>query len=252
MARLTTCIYDYIIIILQVWRMAGCGWLASTLFSLPMFFVFHRTYSVDKGIYLCENIFRGKPDIHRQAFLTYIAIIVFLIPLIILLICYIRIFLKIAQKAAESKNSKRQSIKPGKVHLQSTPSSSLPRAKIKTLKMTLVIVAVYIMCGLPYFVCEMIMSYGNADIIGNNLYSILGSLAVANSIANPYVFLLFNANWKCVKSIKLCPFNATETDTRRFMYSSASTRSECTNTEFIRTYSKGAHSDSVEMTNLTN
>ena len=42
----------------------------------------------------------------------------FLIPLVVLIVCYTRIFLKIAQKASENKNNqlnKRQSFKPGKV-----------------------------------------------------------------------------------------------------------------------------------------
>ena len=54
-----------------------------------------------------------------------------------------------------------QVIKPGKVHLQSTPSSSLPKAKIKTLKMTCVIVSVFLICGLPYFILEMIYNFGD-------------------------------------------------------------------------------------------
>lgn len=87
------------------------------------------------------------------------------------------------------------------VHLQSTPSSSLPKAKIKTLKMTVVMVVAFILCGMPYPILEMIYSFGDHRIVSPELAGILGSMAVANSAANPYVFLLFNANLSCLRSI---------------------------------------------------
>ncbi|ESO94581.1 hypothetical protein LOTGIDRAFT_118408 [Lottia gigantea] len=230
-----------------VWLLSLCGWGIAAVASIPLFFVFHVRYHPVKQIMVCENTFRGKPMIHRQAFLTYVAIVSFILPLIILIICYIRIFLKIAQKAAESKNSKRQSFKPGKIHLTSTANTSLPKAKIKTLKMTVVIVAAYIICALPYFVAEMIMSFGDFHIISGALYGILGSMAAANSAANPFVFLLFNANWQCIRGLKLCP-SQNNTGKRSFVYSSASTRSEYS-TVYIRS-PPFISTDSYELTTV--
>ena len=189
--------------------------------------------------------------------MTYINTIIAVIPLIILIVCYVRIFLKIAQKANEGKNSKKQSIKPGKVHLQSTPSSSLPKAKIKTLKMTIIIVLAFIICGLPYPIVEMIFSYGNHALIPREVYAVLGSMAVANSAINPYVFLLFNANVKCLSRIFKCC--GKKKSRKRYFDSTASTRSEftCTmNTDLSRmdskvsTYAPGP--DVVEMSALHN
>ena len=173
--------------------MSGLAWLLAVLASLPMFHVFHLK-SI-KGVKKCENIFRTKPIFHRQAFLTYISIMVFVLPFTIISVCYVRIFLKIQEKVGESTKdgSRRQAPKAGKVRLQSTQSNTLPKAKIKTLKMTFVIVLVYIMCGIPYFIGEMIMSYGVHCMMSQLVYGIIGGLAAANSAANPYVFLLFNA-----------------------------------------------------------
>jgi hypothetical protein len=206
--------------ILQVWKMSGCAWAVAVIASLPMFYVFRLVE--ENGQSRCENIFRTTPVSHRQAFLTYIAIIVFLVPFIILIFCYTRIFLKIAQKAREGKTS-RQTIKPGKIHLQSTPSSTLPKAKIKTLKMTFVIVVVYAVCCLPYFIAEMIMSYGDHCVMSPLVYGLLGAIAAANSTANPYVFLLFNTNCKA-SDLKRCTSDATGTQ-RTCVYSTTSTRS---------------------------
>ncbi|XP_067664739.1 vasopressin V1a receptor-like [Haliotis asinina] len=231
----------------KVWMMTGWGWGAAAVLSVPIMFVFHLKFDERTNMMKCENVFRGMPMWHRQAFLTYAAVVVFLLPLIILVVCYVRIFTKIAQKASENKTSRRQSFKPGKIHLTSTGNTSLPKAKIKTLKMTVVIVAVYIICGLPYFVAEMIMSYGNFKILGDTLYGILGGIAAANSCANPFVFLLFNANWQCVRGLKLCPMQ-TEATKRSFMYSTASTRSE-----YSTSYARGTPitaSDTYEMSTV--
>ncbi|GAB1606665.1 arg8-vasotocin receptor-like [Argonauta hians] len=185
---------------MAIWKMAGLGWIIAALTSIPVLFVFRLVER--NGENRCENTFRNKPKFHRQMFLTYVAFVVFFIPLVLLIVFYARIVMKIARKATENQSCNLTSNgKPGKVHLQSTKSSSLPKAKIKTLKMTLVIVFMYIVCWTPYFTAEMIMSYGNHEIISPTLFSILGGIAPINSAANPYIFLLFSINYKTLN----CP-----------------------------------------------
>ena len=233
--------------------MAGMGWAIAALSSVPMFFVFRLVER--NGSERCENNFRDKPLLHRQMFLTYIAVIVFFIPLIMLIICYARIFLKISQKASENVSSNRMSsIKPGKVHLQSTKSSSLPKAKIKTLKMTVVIVAIYIACGLPYFTAELIMSYGDHKIISPTLYSVLGAVAPANSAANPYVFLMFSINFKTLHCPKWRRVVYTDTDATCTRYVSATSKTDmASNAVYQKSFNaKDSHSNKVEMSTLVN
>ena len=197
--------------------MAGVGWLLAVVCSLPMFGVFHLNEV--KGKTMCENIFRDKPESHRQAWITYICLVVFFIPFVILVFCYTRIFLKIAQKAQENTTKKRMSFGKGKVHLQSTQSTSLPRAKIKTLKLTFTILILFIVCSLPYFIVEIILSYGDHCIISRKLYGLLGGMAACNSAVNPYVFLFFNANCTWLKDLKERTFKA---KVPRYMYSATS------------------------------
>ena len=85
------------------------------------------------------------------------------------------------------------------IQLNCTPSSYLPRAKSKTLKMTVVIIIVFIACGLPYHLLEMIYSFGDHTHVGAVPAAIMGAMAVANSAANPYIVLMFNACfYKCM------------------------------------------------------
>lgn len=179
----------------QVWKLAGSGWALSAILSLPVLGVFHT--NTINGKTMCEGIFRSLPLLHRQIWMTWVTFIVFVVPLVVLVVCYTRIFMKISRKA--NRNSVKY--KPGKVCLQSTHSNSLPKAKLKTLKMTFVIVLTFIITSAPYFVIEMIMSYGDFCIISKKVYGILGGMAACNSATNPYVFLVFNVKMSWLKDL---------------------------------------------------
>lgn len=209
--------------------MTLCGWVAAAVCSTPQFIIFHVNYVTAKGQFqnmtVCESIFRLHGIGLRQAYLTYVSVVVFYIPFIIIITCYIRIFLKIAGKVSEVKNApKQQAGRPGKVLLQSSQSSSLSRAKIKILKMTVVIISIFAVCGLPYHILEMWYSYGDHTKVPGVLASILGGMAVANSAVNPYVFLAFNASKNCITG--LCPFVKLPRDPRSVYDSGMSGRSD--------------------------
>lgn len=187
--------------------MAAIGYGAAALLSLPQVGVFRQNHVTSTGIFfnktVCESIFRDLPDWHRKLYLVFISIVVFYLPIVIIAFCYVRIYLKVSQKtadglaastqpAAPATASKKASRRPGKVLLQSTRSSSLPKAKTKILKMTVVIVSTFVVFGLPYHFLEMVVSFGHHSLVGPTSMAVFGAMAVANSAVNPYVFLLFN------------------------------------------------------------
>ncbi|GFN75270.1 orphan G-protein coupled receptor 27 [Plakobranchus ocellatus] len=233
--------------------MVSVGWGVAGLCSAPLLYVFHVRYDDVRNVTLCENIFRNKPKSHRQAFLTYAALVNFLIPLIILGVCYVRIFLKIARKASDSRTTKRQSFKPGKIHLTSnTTSATLHSAKIKTLRMTFVIVTCFIVCGAPYFFAEMMLSYGNFKNLSSAVYGVLGGIAVANSALNPYIFLLFSVNMQCLRNLKLCPVQ-TGPNGRNLMYNGSVRSREYSSAAYSRTpVTAMSTTDAFEMTSSNN
>jgi len=209
--------------------MTSLGWGAAGLLSLPQLVVFGQNYVTAEGPFqnktVCESIFRSRPMSHRQAYLTFIGLVVFYVPLVIIMVLYIRIFMKISQKTAEATAAScqaetsltklnlssaemkcgkvsRSKARPKKVHLQiSTMSRSLPRAKVKTFSLTLVIVSSFIVSSLPYHVYELILSFGDHTIVSGAAAAFMGALAIANSVTNPYVFLAFNVNIACVRKI---------------------------------------------------
>ncbi len=66
--------------------------------------------------------------------------------------------------------------------------------------MTVVIVSVFLLCGLPYHILELLLNFWSED-LPPVVTAIMGALPVANSVINPYIFLLFNMNYICVKRL---------------------------------------------------
>lgn len=199
-------------------KMASIGYGAAALLSLPQLGVFRQNFVTTEGMFynktVCEAIFRDAPPSHRQAYLVFVGIAVFYVPVVAIAFCYVRIYMKLSQKTADTRapaaaaaashaDASRSVGRPGgKVFLQSTRSSSLPKAKAKILKMTIVIVVTFVLFGLPYHVLEMFLSFGYHSLVGSAFMSVVGAMAVANSAVNPYVFLLFCGADDCLRCLK--------------------------------------------------
>ncbi|XP_034231867.1 neuropeptide S receptor-like [Thrips palmi] len=72
----------------------------------------------------------------------------------------------------------------------------IPRAKVKTVKMTLVIVFVFVLCWSPYFVLNLLQVYDHIPRTQSNIAvaSFVQSLAPLNSAANPLIYCLFSTH----------------------------------------------------------
>ncbi|XP_052129127.1 alpha-2A adrenergic receptor-like [Frankliniella occidentalis] len=83
----------------------------------------------------------------------------------------------------------------------------IPRAKIKTVKMTLVIVFVFVLCWSPYFVLNLLQVYDGIPRTQTNIAvaSFVQSLAPLNSAANPLIYCLFSTHI-CRTLRKVPPF----------------------------------------------
>ncbi|CAH1395694.1 unnamed protein product [Nezara viridula] len=70
----------------------------------------------------------------------------------------------------------------------------IPKAKVKTVKMTFVIVFVFIVCWSPYIVFDLLQVYGYVPKTQTNIAvaTFIQSLAPLNSAANPLIYCLFS------------------------------------------------------------
>uniref|UniRef100_A0A8C2TTI8 Arginine vasopressin receptor 1B n=1 Tax=Coturnix japonica TaxID=93934 RepID=A0A8C2TTI8_COTJA len=133
----------------QPCAMVGAAWLLSCLLSTPQLFIFSlREVKPGSGVLDCWADF-GYPW-GARAYITWTTLCIFLLPVGILTACYSLICREISSPSApccSQKGSQCPSGQPSRVSSVRTIS----RAKIRTVKMTFVIVVAYVACWAPFF-----------------------------------------------------------------------------------------------------
>ncbi|XP_023344767.1 cardioacceleratory peptide receptor [Eurytemora carolleeae] len=208
------------------WRRAKllvlASWILSIIFSLPILLFYdiyeHKDYGTQCWIDFPEAW-------HWKLYMTLIAITLFLLPAICIATCYTVIVRTIWDKSKlmqpptySSPTSSKVPLTEARrkrIALESDPdcrrASSrglIPKAKVKTIKMTFVIVFVFILCWSPYIIFDLLQVYGiiQRSDLNNIIATFVQSLAPLNSAANPFIFCLFStnigkyiSNWWCVR-----------------------------------------------------
>ncbi|KFO55051.1 Vasopressin V1b receptor, partial [Corvus brachyrhynchos] len=131
----------------QAYTMIGATWLLSCLLSLPQVFIFSlREVRPGSGVLACWADF-GYPW-GARAYITWTTLCIFVLPVGVLSVCYSLICPApcAAPPAPAGKGGQ-----PSRVSNVKTIS----RAKIRTVKMTFVIVAAYVTCWAPFFSVQM-------------------------------------------------------------------------------------------------
>ncbi|XP_062925198.1 probable G-protein coupled receptor 150 [Mobula hypostoma] len=167
------------------------SWICALIFAAPQTFIF--TLTTQEGNGKCLNTFSQMPKWHFQMFTIFGAITVFFTPFCILCVAFIRILWTVWKRASFIENCAMEAQRNGFIPTIA-PRSSIPRAKIKTLKMTLVIIISFIICRLPYFILEMKVAFGTITEADTDLITVLGILVVSDSAVNPYVYLFFRTD----------------------------------------------------------
>ncbi|KAM5237803.1 vasopressin V1b receptor [Ctenodactylus gundi] len=190
-------------------------WLLAALFSLPQAFIFSLREAVEgSGVLDCWTDFHFPWGL--RAYITWITMAIFLLPVAMLTACYSLICHEIAknlkvktqaQKAEggvrRRKGGKPSPSAPAPAAARGLPSrvssiNTISRAKIRTVKMTFVIVLAYVVCWAPFFSVQM-WSVWDENAPGEGKYStdvaftismLLGNLS---SCCNPWIYMSFNS-----------------------------------------------------------
>lgn len=130
------------------------AWAFSLLFSLPQLFIFaRREMGDDSGVFDCWGSFAEPWGL--RAYVTWIALMVFVAPALGIAACQVLIFREIHASLvpgpAERAGRRRGGSRTG------SPSERAPvsAAVAKTVRMTLVIVIVYVLCWAPFFLVQL-------------------------------------------------------------------------------------------------
>lgn len=181
-------------------------WTLSFLFSIPQLFTFRG--SDIYGRFQCWMLL--PEHWHWQLYITCLSALVLIIPALIITACYIGIVGILWSRTRHTKLGNR--IPQQHVYRESLPyngvqngvSNVIARAKIKTVKMTLIIVLAFIVCWSPFFLYDLLDVYGHIEVSQSSIAwsTFIQSFAPLNSAANPIIYFLFNGKLLKKKSLK--------------------------------------------------
>ncbi|ODN00192.1 Cardioacceleratory peptide receptor [Orchesella cincta] len=196
------------------WRRArlliATAWGLSFTFSLPSAFLFHeKNIETSFGSTVTQCWIDMKP-VEWQVYMTIISIALFIIPAFIIAICYtIMVHTIWTQSRILTPSSKKTSngiFRRGTCKgaaktddddsRRASSRGLIPKAKIKSVKMTFVIVFVFICCSSPYVVFSLLQVYNFIPRTQTMtaLSTFFTSLSPLNSAANPIIYCMFSTH----------------------------------------------------------
>uniref|UniRef100_A0A8C7ZJE7 Arginine vasopressin receptor 1A n=1 Tax=Oryzias sinensis TaxID=183150 RepID=A0A8C7ZJE7_9TELE len=174
-------------------------WMCSLVLSTPQYFIFSLS-EIKNGsdVYDCWAHFIQPWG--AKAYITWITVGIFLIPVVILMLCYGFICHSIWKniKYKKRKTTAGAANKNGLIGKNSVSSvTTISRAKLRTVKMTFVIVLAYIVCWSPFFIVQMWSVWDENflwDDSDNTAVTLSALLASLNSCCNPWIYMIFSGH----------------------------------------------------------
>uniref|UniRef100_H3DB81 Oxytocin receptor b n=1 Tax=Tetraodon nigroviridis TaxID=99883 RepID=H3DB81_TETNG len=170
------------------------SWMLSLIFSTPQAFIFSLK-DVGNGVYDCWGDFVQPWG--TKAYITWMSLSIYIVPVAILCACYGLICYKIRKNfnvKTSRENFLAMAARPSKcAHPLSHVSSVrlISKAKIRTVKMTFVVVLAYVVCWTPFFSVQMWSAWDPAAPRENMAFIIAMLLASLNSCCNPWIYMFF-------------------------------------------------------------
>ncbi|NXY41949.1 V1AR protein, partial [Ceuthmochares aereus] len=184
--------------------MIAAAWALSLLLSTPQYFIFSLS-EVESGsrVYDCwaHFIMPWGP----RAYVTWITAGIFVAPVLILATCYGFICCRIWRSARGRAGAGRGALLAPCV----SGAATISRAKIRTVKMTFVIVSAYVVCWAPFFTIQMWSVWDQrfpwVD-SENTATTVTALLASLNSCCNPWIYMFFSGHLlqDCIQSFPCC------------------------------------------------
>ncbi|XP_076608790.1 vasopressin V2 receptor [Chaetodon auriga] len=172
------------------WNGSVCAaWCVSLIGSLPQIFIFSRV-EVAPGVYDCWAQFI-KPWGPR-AYVTWTTLVIFVLPILTVIVCQVRICRTVHVNFHMKTHHVGQKVVNKPLSSRASSVAGVSKARVKTVKMTVVIVLVYIICWAPFFTVQLWSVWDVEAPTQNAAFTILMLLASLNSCANPCIYLLFS------------------------------------------------------------
>ena len=205
-------------------RMILVSWLLAFIFASPQLFIFVQVAepSADAGgdvRYFCKS--RGYTAFwQRKLYFTFLACYILVVPAFLISFFYINIVRVVWRQGRELSRCKNSTTVMRKCVLD---KRAFPRARIKTIKMTLSIIITFIACWSPYFVTHLIRIYSEyTHEVPKFVLVAVETMALLQSALNPILYGCFNIKMKRGLLEVFCPSRVTRPNANGMVYSNRS------------------------------
>ncbi|XP_054287598.1 adipokinetic hormone/corazonin-related peptide receptor variant I-like [Macrosteles quadrilineatus] len=172
------------------------AWTASVVCSLPQSVVFHVAQHPEYPEFSqCVSFDYFSTPLKEKAYNFFCLVVMYFLPLVVITFAYTCILFKILSKTRENRDDMQRpeenSTGPRtRMRLRRNDTSVIERARAKTIRMSVTIVAAFVWCWTPYVVMTMwyIIDRKSAEKVDSWVQDALFVMAVANSCVNPLVY----------------------------------------------------------------
>ncbi|EPQ20193.1 Vasopressin V2 receptor [Myotis brandtii] len=165
------------------------AWAFSLLFSLPQLFIFaQREVEDHSGVFDCWGLFIEPWGL--RAYVTWIALMVFVAPALGIAACQVLIFREIHASLVPGPAERAR----GRRTASSGEGAPVSAAMAKTVRMTLVIVIVYVLCWAPFFLVQLWAAWDPKAPKEGTPFVLLMLLGSLNSCTNPWIYASFSSS----------------------------------------------------------
>ncbi|EDV96106.1 gonadotropin-releasing hormone receptor [Drosophila grimshawi] len=175
-------------------RLLGGTYILSLVLSLPQFFIFHvaRGPFVEE-FYQCVTHGFYTADWQEQMYATFTLVFTFLLPLCILFGTYMSTFRTISSSEKMFQGSKLANYSTKHLPTQTNRQRLIHKAKMKSLRISVVIIIAFLICWTPYYVMMIIFMFWNPDKrLGDDLQDAIFFFGMSNSLVNPLIYGAFH------------------------------------------------------------
>ncbi|KAI5934476.1 vasopressin V2 receptor [Manis javanica] len=169
------------------------AWAFSLILSLPQLFIFaQRDVGDGSGVFDCWARFAEPWGL--RAYVTWIALMVFVAPALGIAACQVLIFREIHASLMPGQGERAGGRR--RRHQTGSPSKAarVSAAMAKTVRMTLVIVVVYVLCWAPFFLVQLWAAWDPEAPREGPPFVLLMLLASLNSCTNPWIYASFSSS----------------------------------------------------------
>ncbi|XP_061578630.1 gonadotropin releasing hormone receptor 4 [Cololabis saira] len=171
--------------------MLTVAWTMSVVLSLPQMFIFHNvTITVPENFTQCTTHGSFVQRWQETLYNMFTFVCLFLLPLVIMVFCYTRILVEISSRMARGNMMSKD------IHLRRS-HNNIPRARMRTLKMSIVIVTSFIICWTPYYLLGLwywLFPEKMEETVSHSLTHMLFIFGLFNACLDPITYGLFTVH----------------------------------------------------------